>query len=73
MPILIEAAFRLKNPAKRGGGDRYSVLSIVIQDRRVPLDWDIYIPQAISRFGSAKPEETIQLKIELPIELPSCS
>ena len=47
--------FTLEKKAKSGGGDKYVCETLP--------EFNIYIPQTISRKGSAGPHQTLQIKI----------
>lgn len=56
MPTETETRFMLKKAAARSGGDRYTALP--------NGDWDIYVPQKISREGSDSPAPAIVVTIQ---------
>ena len=50
--VIETVEFKLVKPAKKSGGDRYSC-----------GDWDIYVPQSISRIGGV-PRESLTLEVK---------
>lgn len=51
----------IEKPAKRSGGDRYT-------GRLNDEDWQVYLPQSLTRFGTLPPQQAFVITITDPPE-----